>query len=442
MINLKINLQLKRNNINVFVIKKDKIISYDITVDNNKFYTLKKKENIEKEIDLSSIIDKPSYIAIDEEIDIKLITLPNVKNRKILNTLILKELYNDLLPGESYIIKYKDLTTENKESTYVVYFTQEKKFFDYLKDKYEYIKCFSFIPFALSSYNIPFGNVIHFYHDDENFYSILTNNGIVEYVRVVALDLDKDLSVSDNIILTYNYLLKTKKNIDSVIISGDITNKSNIIESLYRTFNIPIALINPHYFKIKEEDFLDLIIPVGLINLNENYNFIPKSITKKLNFIKYLKLTLIILTILTIFNSFKIVNLSLNTLNNFFEIQNILNENKLYEEKLSKRLSNKNLDVIATFFNLELKHSQNIQAINEILKLEKYLVNGYEELNFSFNKGKVVYKITFEKTFSSFTEMEKFVEDLGKVKDINIKIEKDIKSKKVKVVLTYEKHIN
>lgn len=46
--NLKINLQLKRNNINVFVIKKDKIISYDITVDNNKFYTLKKKRILKK----------------------------------------------------------------------------------------------------------------------------------------------------------------------------------------------------------------------------------------------------------------------------------------------------------------------------------------------------------------------------------------------------------
>lgn len=66
-------------------------------------------------------------------------------------------MYNDLLPGESYIIKHKDLTKENKESTYAVYFTQEKKFFDYIKDKYDYIKCFSFIPFALSSYNIPFG---------------------------------------------------------------------------------------------------------------------------------------------------------------------------------------------------------------------------------------------------------------------------------------------
>lgn len=358
-----------------------------------------------------------------------------------MNTLILKEIYNDLIPGENYIIKYKKLAEENQETVYIVYFTQEKNFFNYIKDKYEYIKVFSFIPFAISSYNIPFGNVIHFYNDEENFYSILTNNGVIEYIRVVALDLDKELSILDNIILTYNYLLKTKKNIDSVLISGDIIYKNNLLENLYRSFNIPFAFVNPYYFKIKKEDFLDLIIPVGLIKLDKDYNFIPKSIIEKLNFIRYLQFTSIILTVLLVFNFYNLINLSANTLNNFFEIQNLLNENRFYEDKLSKNLlKNRNLDIIETFFNLELKRTQNIQAINEILNLEKYLINEYKSLNFSFDNGKVVYSITFEKTFSNLTEMEKFIENLEKIKYMNVNVERDIKNKKINVVLKYEKH--
>ncbi len=40
--NLRIELKPKKN-IKVLIVKKDKIVSYDITTDNNKFYTLKKK---------------------------------------------------------------------------------------------------------------------------------------------------------------------------------------------------------------------------------------------------------------------------------------------------------------------------------------------------------------------------------------------------------------
>ncbi len=219
--------------------------------------------------------------------------------------------------------------------------------------------------------------------------------------------------------------------------------RNNILENLYRSFNIPFAFVNPYYFRIKKDEFLDLIIPVGLINLDKDYNFIPKTITEKLNFKRYLQLASIMLTMLLVFNFYNLINLSANTLNNFFEIQNLLDENRFYEEKLSKNLlRNRNLDVIQTFFNLELKSTQNIQAINEISHLEKYLnlINGYKNLDFSFDNGKAVYSITFEKTFSSRTEMERFIEDLVKIKYINIKVEKDINNKKINVVLKYEKH--
>lgn len=32
-----------KDNLNAFIVKKDKVISYEITTDENKFYTLKKK---------------------------------------------------------------------------------------------------------------------------------------------------------------------------------------------------------------------------------------------------------------------------------------------------------------------------------------------------------------------------------------------------------------
>ena len=370
--------------------------------------------------------------------------MPNLKNKKLIKKLILKEVYGQLIPGEKYTIKYltPDIKAQDKE--FFVYSYQESKFYNHIKDesKYKYIKLYTPVHFALLSYNGNKDKVIHFYADKNYIYCIFSHNGVIKFIRTVAVDVDLiESSFYENLTLTYNYITRAFETPDYVLISGEILNYENVIENFYTSFYAKIACINPDYYKIDREQMNDLIIPVGLLNLNQNYNFIPENVIKNVNFARVLDFPSVILSLAVIYLFFTNLNLVKESSDNYFIIQSLLEDNKNIENRLENILKEKNLDYISQILSLEEKRSNNISAIYLIEKLKDYINLNYSSLDFSYENGKAVYNVTYEKTFKSLVELEKYSDSLFKSKDITIKTEKDLKQKKLIVKVRIEKQI-
>jgi len=412
-------------------------------------YLFKKKEDLTYQFfenqDLSQFIDKDAYIGLfEEEFNIQKVLVPNLKNKKLIKKLILKEVYGQLIPGEKYTIKYltPDIKTQDRE--FFVYVYQESKFYNYIKDesKYKYIKLYTLIHFALLPYNGNNDKVIHFYADKNYIYCIYSHNGVIKFIRTVAVDADLiEGSFYENLTLTYSYITRAFDTPDYILISGEILKYENVIESFYTSFYAKIACINPDYYKIDREQMNDLIIPVGLLNLNQNYDFTPENVIKNVNFTKAVDFSSVILSLGVIYLFFTNLNLAKQSLDNYFTIQNLLEDNKNLENRLGNILKEKNLDYISQILNLEEKRSNNISAIYLIEKLKDYLNLNYSSFDFSYENGKAVYNITYEKTFKTLIELEKYSDSLVKSKDITIKTEKDLKQKKLIVKVRIEKQV-
>jgi hypothetical protein len=412
-------------------------------------YLFKKKEDLTHQFfenqDLSQFIDKDAYIGVfEEEFNIQKILVPNLKNKKLIKKSILKEVYGQLIPGEKYTIKYLTPDTKTQDREFFVYVYQESKFYNHIKDelKYKYIKLYTLIHFALLPYNGNNGKVIHFYADKNYIYCIFSHNGVIKFIRTVAVDVDLiESSFYENLTLTYNYITRAFETPDYVLISGEMLNYENVIENFYTSFYAKIACINPGYYKIDREQMNDLIIPVGLLNLNQNYNFIPENVIKNVNFARAIDFSSVILSLGVIYLFFTNLNLAKQSLDNYFTIKSLLEDNKNIENRLENILKEKNIDYISQILNLEEKRSNNISAIYLIEKLKDYLNLNYSSLDFSYENGKAVYNITYEKTFKTLVELEKYSDSLFKSKDITIKTEKDLKQKKLIVKVRIEKQI-
>jgi len=431
----------------VILIYPTSVLKYSLSL--GKTISLKKKEDLTHQFsenqDLSQFIDKDVYIGVfEEEFNIQKVLVPNLKNKKLIKKLILKEVYGQLIPGEKYTIKYltPDIKAQDKE--FFVYSYQESKFYNHIKDesKYKYIKLYTPVHFALLSYNGNKDKVIHFYADKNYIYCIFSHNGVIKFIRTVAVDVDLiENSFYENLTLTYNYITRAFETPDYVLISGEILNYENVIENFYTSFYAKIACINPDYYKIDRERMNDLIIPVGLLNLNQNYNFIPENVIKNVNFARVLDFPSVILSLAVIYLFFTNLNLVKQSLDNYFIIQSLLEDNKNIENRLGNILKEKNLDYISQILSLEEKRSNNISAIYLIEKLKDYINLNYSSLDFSYENGKAVYNVTYEKTFKSLVELEKYSDSLFKSKDITIKTEKDLKQKKLIVKVRIEKQI-
>ncbi|MBX0311300.1 MAG: hypothetical protein JHC31_05915 [Sulfurihydrogenibium sp.] len=434
--------------IDVILVYPTSILKYSLSL--GKTISFEKREDLTYQFfenqDLSQFIDKDTYIGVfEEELNIQKVLSPNLKNKKIIKKLILKESYRQLIPGEKYTIKYltPDIKAQDKE--FFVYAYQESKFYNRIKDesKYRRIKLYTFIHFALLPYNGNKDKVIHFYADKNHIYCIYSHNGVIEFVRTAILDTNSvESSLYENLTLTYNYIIRTFDVPDYILISGEILNYDNVIENFYTSSYTQIACINPDYYKINKDQINDLIIPVGLLNLSQDYNLMPENVIKSINFVKSIDILSTALSLVIAYLVFTNLNLAKQSLDNYFAIQNLTEDNKNLENRLESFLREKNIDYVSQILNLEEKRSNNISAVYTIEKLKNYLGLNYSSLELFYENGGVVCNVRYEKTFKTLTDLEKYCSSLLKDKDISVKIEKDLKQKKIIVRAKIEKQIN
>lgn len=400
----------------------------------------KKKYSLLEKIELESIskLSQKTYIAIWQDVvDIIKVETPKIKNKKLIENLIKTNLINQIGNIVGLEINYKPINQEGQSILFNVFTLQESLFYEFnIPPKYyPKIEKFTSIPFSLTYYNklIEEKSVLHFYIKDNVFIAVFTVNKVLDFVRITNLPQDtKDLSTLENIILTYRYVNANIAAPDIIILSGERELFNRISDEIYKGLNRPFCELNYEYFFKDNPE--ELIIPVGILNLEETYNFLPQKIKKEKSLYTIYQFLSVILLLLNLILFLKTFSLTSQVLNKYFSMQEIQQENSRLEKKLDSMIAGKDIQFLTTTYNLLQEKNNHIKSLNEILKLEKDIQRPYENFKYTFQQGKYTITLSYSKSFKTYKEMEMYVES---IKSNNKVAEKDYKTKTVKVKVNY-----
>jgi hypothetical protein len=417
----------------VILKQNDKTVLYTVKKEKNR-YTLLKKEELEN---ISKLSQKTSIAIWEDVIDIVKVETPKLKNKKMVENLIKKNIINQIGDIRGLHITYKPVNQEGQSVVFNVFTLPEKQFYELnIPPKYHSkIDKFTVIPFALIYYNnlLKEKNVLHFYVKDNIFMAVYTVNKTLDFVRITDFPEDtKELSLIENIVLTYRYVNTNITVPDVVILSGEREIFNKISEDVYKSLNRPLCELNYEYFFKDNPE--DLIVPVGILNLEDPYNFLPERIKKENSVYTLYKFTSIILILFNILIFFKVITLSTKVLDNYLLMEDLQLKNQQLEKTLEIMLKGKDIEFLVKRYNLLQEKNNQIKSLNEILKIEKDIEKPYDSFRYTFNQNKSSITLSYVKEFKTYKEMERYVES---IKDANKVVEKDYKNKTVKVKVNY-----
>lgn len=399
-----------------------------------KKYSLLDKQIVEN----FSKIPKKSYIGIwQDAIEILKVETPKTKNKNIIESFIKKHLLETLTDIRGLIINYQLSFEGNLNKTFNVYTISESTIYEIIPDKKDHykIETITLIPFSLVFYNIDknFSSVIHFYIKGSTFIAVFTIGKAVEFVRITEIpSQSRNIAVLENIILTLRYVSSNIQIPEIILLSGESEIFNEIALDLQGTINTPFCELNYGFYF--NDNFQELIIPVGIINILKNYNFISEKI-------KYEKLSKSIYTWsstvlagINIFLFFTIFSNASEVLDKYYSIKDIHRQNQTLKTNIEESLKGKDLKYLLTIHNLIQEKNNSIKGLNNILNLQQYFDKHYNKFSYKYNQNKFEINFSYTKTFKTLKDMESYAE---KLKNDKIKLEIDYSKKTVEVFVKY-----
>lgn len=400
----------------------------------NKKYVLLERHFVES---LRSL-EKNAYLSVwQDTLEVLKVETPKTKNKNIIENFIKKQLLETFGSIKDLTVKYQLSGEGNLNKVFNVYTLPETLFYQTIpnkKNQYR-VSTFTLTPLALVFYNISLKvpSVLHFYINQNDFMAVFTVNNAVEFVRTTQLPSESRNTVAlENIILTLRYVSSNIQIPQIVLLSGDRDLFKDIADDLKSGVNVPICELNYNiYF---EDNFQDLILPVGLINTPDVYNFIPEKIKqeKLLRNVYLAGSTLLAgINIMLFFNLYSHVS---KVLDKYYSIKNLQQQNQLLQRNIEFKTKDKDLNYLLTIYNLNQEKNNSVKGLNSILNIQPFFTKPYEKLSYKFDQGKAHITFSYVKTFKTLKEVEVYAD---KIKDDKVSIQKDYAQKTVKVILKY-----
>lgn len=263
--------------------------------------------------------------------------------------------------------------------------------------------------------------IYHCFSDEEKLVLTVSKDNILIYTRLIEIPEEEKANpvnfLYENINLTYHYILQNKaKQIDLILLTGNIVNLEEINGLIYNFSKIPIANI---YYKsfvkgIEFEDFNRFVIPIGAVLTEETYNFLPIEFKRKKAFektVKYLQGAVVLGILITVFLSYyKILNIE----NNFNTIHRINTQIIKEQENILKSIQI-DLEDIHYFENYitQKQTASKTHPFYFLNRLKNLLsITGVDEISYKKpeNAGYFTLSIKSEKKFSTFSEFNGYIQ--------------------------------
>ncbi|GAB6072292.1 hypothetical protein JCM14244_06690 [Venenivibrio stagnispumantis] len=406
-----------------------------------------KKDNLSGE-DIKKIHHNIYVSFINDDIINDVVSIPKVKNKKVIPVLIKNKLKEQLNPTIKYTIKFSKIEDKEKESIYSVFALDENFIRNKLKDlpigKINFVSIFAFslLPFSYFIYGEEV--VLHFYIYENYFIALLSKGKNIKFLRITKLDNLSEVVIYENISLTYLYVSNNIEKPKNIIFSSRHFNEGMIFENFFNTFKTPFCIIYPPRFieNISYEDFNDLTLNIGTLYLSKDYNFLPENIKKERNFLNLLrKLSVVGISILLplIYIDFLQIQKILDL---YFNIQEKERSIKLKLNIVEEKSKNINFDYIYKLSQIEEKYEKQIEKINKVFLLEELIKKyGYDEINIDMEKSEI--SLTKKLKFNKLTEFYNFKQEIENFKqnnkNLDIQISENLENKEVNLNVKIKK---
>ncbi|WP_457644359.1 hypothetical protein [Persephonella sp.] len=402
------------------------LISVEISDSSIKGAVFKKKNGTLDIIDYNIKKTGKYYISIFyQDFIYATVVLPPVKDEDTLHFLIKNRLSDKLEPETDYIfLPTKNKVLSENQVEYTVYAIPEDLFYDAVKKlnitNLSDVEVFTLSQFALSGITSRISEdqtVFMTYTDDEKFIITVSKGGRVLYTRSTVIPefiTEEQQLVNfyyENFNLTYIYVVQNQGiDIDSVGLVGKISKVEQFVELIFSFSQKPVYTVLPELF-LKESDFdrfCDYIIPIGTINLEDNFNFLPSQIKHTKTFSLLTKnISFVLVTILILFVAYNIDRYTvLMEKYRSLERSYLQLKQDFQNEILSKNISPEQIQYLTGYINLLSPEKTVIYTLNQIADV-LYLIKN-ENINISYQDRKKFISIRSEQKFSSITEMENF----------------------------------
>lgn len=411
-------------------------------------YTLLSMEKFQNLEDIKEI----KYIAIwDDDIPIKKVEIPKTKNRKFIEHVIKKDLSKDVTNIESFSIRYKVSKDTDLNRELNVYLHSDEKFYTGIPVTHqESVRVYTIIPFCLAFFNRELNQkkVLHMYVDESKFLAVYTIDSSVEFIRVVNLDKDTNLvqQIYENIVLTYRYVSLNISPLDVVMFSGNIFIISTMLDSLSETIRQGISVLNYKYYvdlpKGKgnnSDEFIsyifDIILVIGLLNLDRDYNFLPENIQvayqKKLIY----QISAYVILFLNLVLSLEIYSAAVNFFDKREELYKKARDIYLLDQYLQDVSNKNNIHLLYAYFLNQKEKQKQIKNLKKITEeIEPFGNENFSKIVYNYNRPMLTF--AYSKNFRSYKELDLYMEGLKNKK--GVVVEKVYKTRSINVSVTVE----
>ncbi len=447
------------------------IVSVEITEGGGRSVFLKKAGRVfilEKALD--EIPDKDQLKGRDilvsyhlQDLLMERVEVPPVKDPETLEVLIKKRISEALGLSEDYLLVYRLLETHRDRRVYRVFGIPSSTYESTdLIDERTRLRVELFTPSLISLAGVSkvVGGdltVFHVYMDGSRLIMTVSRGDEVLYARSVPVDVgDAESLLIEHVSMTYIFVAQRQNiPVDLVLVSGLTKDKDSVLENLLGTVQAGIAtpVVPTSLRNVTNDQFHDLLIPLGNLFLSSEYDFSPREVREKRWFFKVVTRSLYLIYSLLILLS---VLLGVRVYEFLRDLRDYENQRDLLVTRAKafraeKIIREGRLDYYRTYADL-IYRSRSLNPLN-ILKDVGPLLSNIKARSYTFVSGKdsIALVLEVDRTFGSLADLTMFrekvlktLDSLKRTRGLTYRIDqetKDLERNRIRMVIRVERKV-